>query len=180
MRALPSWLRPEPRRHAPARLGLGAPGLLLLTACTETALDATLLETDDAPIVTDVPGCLVREPELEHVYAIVSKPTGRCLHSGEVTTIEGTLTATGYTIELVDCDSSPEQEWLLLGTANQLQIQNVLLALNVDLEGANYDDGTEALLFYPHGNRNQLFRLNPLADGSQEIRAIAPESSCLE
>lgn len=180
MHALSSWLRPEPHRHARARGGLALVVLALVPACTETALDATL-ETGEAPIVTDVPGCVVPNPELEHVYAIVSKPTGRCLRSGEVTAIKGApLGTTGYTVELVDCDGSPDQEWLLLGPTTQLQIQHVALGLNIDLEGGEVNDGTEILLFYAHGNRNQLFRLNPLADGSQEIRATATDNSCLE
>jgi len=181
MHALTSWLL-EPLPHAPLpRRGLGAVVLALLPACTETPLDATLLDMDEAPIVTTVPGCIAPEPALQNVYAIVSKPTGRCLRSGEVTAIEGApLGTTGYTIELVDCDGSPDQEWLLHGTATQQEIQNVLLGLNIDLEGGVTYDGTEALLYYPHGNFNQLFRLNPLADDSQEIRATATDNSCLE
>lgn len=182
MHALTSWLHLDPRpRVFLARRGLGAMVLLLSPACTETPLDATLLETDETPIMTAVPGCIAPEPALENVYAIVSKPTGRCLRSGEVTAIKGaSLGTTGYTVELVACDGSPEQEWLLHNTPSGMVIQHVVLGLNLDLEGASYYDGTEALLFYPHGNRNQLFRLNALANDSQEIRATATDNSCLE
>lgn len=122
------------------------------------------------------------EPELEQVYLIASKPTGRCLRSGEVTEIEGAAAATGYTIELVACTGASDQEWRLLGTANanQLHIQHVDLGLNLDLEAGSYYDGTEALLYDAHGGRNQTFTLNPLADDSQEIRASFTDNSCLE
>jgi hypothetical protein len=181
MHARSLWLPPASRRYAPARRGVAALVLVLAPACTETPLDATLLETDETPIMTEVPGCVAAAPEPKSVYTIVSNPTGRCLRSGEVTAIEGAqLGTTGYTVELVACDGSREQEWLLLGTAIQLQIQHALLGLNLDLEGGEVADGTEALLYYAHGNRNQLFRLNPLTDDSQEIRATSADDSCLE
>lgn len=162
-------------------LTLGVCCLAGLPACTETPLDATLLQAEDAPIPTDLPKCVIPEPEIEQVYLIASKPTGRCLRSGEVTDIEpAPLGTTGYTIELVACTGASDQEWLLLGSANQLHIQHVDLGLNMDLEGASSLEGTEALLYDPHGGRNQTFWLNPVSDDSQEIRAVAAETSCLE
>lgn len=159
---------------------LGVLALAGLPACTETALDATLLEADEPPSMSDVPKCTSPEPQLEQVYLIASKPTGRCLRSGEVTDIEGAPMATGYTIELVPCTSASDQEWLLLGTANQMHIQHVDLGLNLDLEAGSLSTGTEALLYEPHGGRNQTFALNRLPDDSQEIRALFADNSCLE
>lgn len=179
-----AWPRrlPCPERLSPrAASALGALVLGSLSGCTETPLDATLLQNDDKPIVTDVPKCVSAEPEVDHVYAISSKPTGYCLRSGEVTTIEpASALTTGYTVELVPCAGTSDQRWLLVGPATQMQIQHVDLGLNLDLEGAEYYDGTEALLYEPHGMRNQQFWLSPLADGSQEIRAYATGNSCLQ
>ncbi|HWO14729.1 MAG TPA: hypothetical protein VNN80_34740, partial [Polyangiaceae bacterium] len=171
--------KPSPR----AAVTLGVVLLWVLPACTATPLDATLLQNDGKPIVTDVPKCVSAEPEVDHVYAISSRPTGRCLRSGEVTNIEGApALTTGYTIELVECAGTSDQKWLLLGTEGQLEIQHVDLELNLDLEGGDLYDGTEALLYEPHGLRNQQFWLNPVADGSgsQEIRAYATGNSCLQ
>ena len=180
----PAWPRrlPCPEGLFPRAAGaLGASLLWVLPACTETPLDATLLQNDGTPIVTDVPKCVSTEPEVDHFYAISSKPTGYCLRSGEVTNIEpASALTTGYTVELVPCAGTSDQRWLLIGQATQMQIQHVDLGLNLDLEGAEYYDGTEALLYKPHGNRNQQFWLNPLADGSQEIHAYATGNSCLE
>ena len=159
---------------------LGVLALAGLSACTETALDATLLEAEQSPTMMDVPKCVSPEPELEQVYLIASKPTGRCLRSGEVTDIEGAAAATGYTVELVPCTGASDQTWQLLGTANQMHIQHVDLGLNLDLEAGSLSAGTEALLYEPHGGRNQTFWLNPLPDDSQEIRASFSDSSCLE
>lgn len=153
----------------------------LLPACTETPLDATLLQTDDTPIVTDVPDCVSQQPELDHVYAISSKPTGHCLSSGEVTQIKGTPAATGYTVELEPCTGGSDQQWLLHGTLAQMQIEHVDLNLNLDLEAAAINDGTEVLLFEPHGGRNQQFWLSPIGtDDSKEIRAVATDNGCLQ
>jgi hypothetical protein len=172
----PTW---QLSRLLPWR-ALGVLALAELPGCTETALDATLLQTDEPPIMTDAPKCVSPEPQLEQVYLIASKPTGRCLRSGEVTDIEGAAAATGYTIELVDCTGASDQEWLLLGTANQMHIQHVDLGLNLDLEAGSLYEGTEALLYEPHGGRNQTFSLHPLSDDSQEIRAFFSDNGCLE
>ncbi len=131
-------------------------------------------------MVSDLPKCVSPAPELEHVYLIASKPTARCLRSGEVTDIEGAAAATGYTVELVPCTGASDQEWLLLGSATQMHIQHVDLGLNLDLEAGSLYDGTEALLYEPHGGRNQTFSLNRLADDSHEIRAVFSDDSCLE
>lgn len=128
----------------------------------------------------DLPKCVSPEPQLEQTYLIASKPTGLCLRSGEVTDIEGAAAATGYTVELVACTGASDQKWLLLGSANQLHIQHVDLELNLDLEAGELDAGTEALLYEPHGGRNQTFWLNPLVDDSQEIRPFLTDQSCLE
>jgi len=178
----PAWPRRLPRSGGPSpRAALGTLLLWVLPACTETPLDATLLQNDEKPIVTEVPKCVSSEPLTDHIYAIVSKPTGRCLRSGEVTNIEpASGLTTGYTIELVPCRGTRDQEWLLLGPATQMQIQHVDLGLNLDLEGAEYFDGTEVLLYEPHGMRNQQFWLNPLADGSQEIHAAGTGNGCVE
>lgn len=159
---------------------LGTLALAALPGCTETALDATLLEAEEPPVMTDVPKCVSPVPQLEQVYFIASKPTGRCLRAGEVTDIEGAPMATGYTVELVPCTDASDQEWLLLGTTSQMQIQHVDLGLNLDLEAGSLSVGTEALLYEPHGGRNQTFSLNPLPDDSQEIRAFFTDNSCLE
>jgi len=173
---------PRPERLSPHTVAaLGAIVLWVLPACTETPLDATLLETDDEPMVAEMPKCTSVEPEIDHDYAIMSKALNRCLRSGEVTTIAGApVGTTGYTIELAPCSGTSDQKWRLLGPASQMQIQHVDLRLNLDLESGDLYDGTEALLYEPHGLRNQQFWLNPLADGSQEIRAAATGNSCLE
>lgn len=181
----PAWHRRLPLERPSSRVtgALSAVLLWVLPACTATPLDATLLQNDSDPTVTQVPKCVSAEPEMDHYYAIVSKPTGHCLRSGEVTTIEpASALTTGYTVELVPCQGTSDQKWLLIGPATQMQIQHVDLGLNLDLEGAEYYDGTEALLYKAHGNRNQQFWLNPVADGSgaQEIHAAATGNSCLE
>lgn len=181
----PRRLRRPPRparlpRAARAWIALGSTWFAALPACTATPLDATLLEEDEIPIVPDVPKCVSPEPELERVYLIASKPTGRCLRSGEVTEIEGAPVATGYSVELVPCTGASDQEWQLLGTANQMHIQHVDLGLNLDLEAGSYQNDTEALLYEAHGGRNQVFSLNPLLDESQEIRALFADNGCLE
>lgn len=173
----------RPTRSASSQrawLVVGVSCLGALVACTETPLDATLLETDEPPLVDEVPKCTNPEPELNRVYSIVSKPSGRCLRSGEVTDIEGATAATGYTVELVACTGASDQEWLLSGSPSQSHIQHVDLGLNLDLEAGSFSDGTEALLYEPHGGRNQTFTLKPLADGAQEIRASFADGGCLE
>lgn len=156
-----------------------APWLSL--GCVDTPLDATLLEADDGTISVVVPSCVTTDPAVGTTYTIVSKPTGRCLGSGELTEIEPSATgATGFTVRLVSCADLPNQHWELIGDSTEWQIQNVGMGLNLDLEGGSFYDGTEALLYTAHGRANQLFWFNPLADESVEIHTALTDNGCLQ
>jgi hypothetical protein len=162
-------------------------GFALAPGCAETPLDATLLEHQVEPGAVPTSSiCPVNTPSEDEVYHIVSKATGTCLSSGNVTPIQGAATGvTGFTIELLVCRNVAEQRWTLISTddsslVTSFQIRNEELGLNLDLERGNVYDGTRALLYAPHAMDNQLFWFNP-SDGSDfEIRALATQSSCLE
>ncbi len=162
------------------------PALVLATAlassgCTATPLDATLLEDDGQPVVPQDPECPLSVPEATEVY-LMSESRRACLTAGTVTSIEGaTPGVTGYTVELRTCEQSADQRWELIpGTFSQWEIRNLALDLNLDLEGNHFFDGTEALLYTPHGGINQVFGLEPMENQDFRIKAQNTDNSCLQ
>jgi len=163
-------------------------GALLATGCAETPLDATLLEQE--PPVPLPALCPTTTPVDAELYHVVSKTTGACLSSGVPTQIEVTPDVMGYTVELdPECRDIPEQRWQLIADADgalsfgpdEWEIRNQALNWNLDLEGARFFDGTEALLYTPHDLSNQRFWFDPIGDDVR-IRASMglTENSCLQ
>lgn len=168
-------------RDVIVRLGACMLSAWLCSACVDTPLDATLLEAEADTGSVMVPSCTTVNPRVGRTYTIISKPTGYCLTAGELTTIEPSATgATGFTVKLVTCADTINQHWELIGDSLGWQVQNIGMGLNLDLEGGSVVSGTEALLFSPHGGKNQIFQFIPQGDDSVEISPPEADNGCLQ
>lgn len=179
------------RRRTKLLIGIGSAMLAASgLGCAETPLDATLLEEQEAPqemqTVGDVDLCLTDTLERERFYYLIGEARMECLSAGEPTDIAMTPSAMGHTVRFEPCEDVPAQHWQLLDGDDTpfddgtYQVLNQELELNLDLEARQFQDGTELLLYDPHGMDNQVFSFDLRGDDRFRIQTVLSVSSCLQ